>query len=82
MAKNTSILLGDYFENFINGMVQTGKFSSASEVVRTALRMFEQEEAKKLELIRELEKGEKSGIAKDFNRDSFFKKLKATHLKK
>jgi antitoxin ParD1/3/4 len=82
MAKNTSILLGDYFENFINGMVQTGKFSSASEVVRTALRMFEQEEAKKLELIRELEKGEKSGIAKDFNRDSFLKKLRATHLKK
>jgi len=82
MAKNTSILLGDYFENFINGMVKTGKFSSASEVVRTALRMFEQEEAKKLELIRELEKGEKSGIAKDFNRDAFLKKLKAKHLKK
>lgn len=82
MAKNTSILLGDYFENFINGMVQTGKFSSASEVVRTALRMFEQEEAKKLELIRELEKGEKSGIAKDFNRDAFLKKLKAKHLEK
>jgi len=82
MAKNTSILLGDYFENFINGMVQTGKFSSASEVVRTALRIFEQEEAKKLELIRELEKGEKSGIAKDFNRDAFLKKLKAKHLKK
>jgi antitoxin ParD1/3/4 len=82
MAKNTSILLGDYFENFINGMVQTGKFSSASEVVRTALRLFEQEEAKKLELIRELEKGEKSGIAKDFNRDAFLKKLKAKHLKK
>lgn len=82
MAKNTSILLGDYFENFINGMVQTGKFSSASEVVRTALRMFEQEEAKKLALIRELEKGEKSGIAKDLNRDAFLKKLKAKHLKK
>jgi antitoxin ParD1/3/4 len=82
MAKNTSILLGDYFENFINGMVQSGKFSSASEVVRTALRMFEQEEAKKLELVRELEKGEKSGIAKDFNRDAFLKKLKAKHLKK
>jgi antitoxin ParD1/3/4 len=44
--------------------------------------MFEQEEAKKLELIRELEKGEKSGIAKDFNRDAFLKKLKAKHLKK
>ncbi|MCB0511809.1 MAG: type II toxin-antitoxin system ParD family antitoxin [Bacteroidetes bacterium] len=47
MAKNTSILLGDYFDNFINKQVQSGKFSSASEVVRAALRMFEYEESKK-----------------------------------
>lgn len=44
MAKNTSILLGDYFDNFINQQIKTGKFSSASEVVRAALRMFEHEE--------------------------------------
>ena len=65
MAKNTSILLGDYFDNFINQQVKTGKFSSASEVVRAALRMFEHEESKKTELIRELKKGEKSGFVKD-----------------
>jgi antitoxin ParD1/3/4 len=82
MAKNTSILLGDYFENFINGLVKTGKFSSASEVVRTALRMFEQEETKKTELIKELIKGEKSGFVKDFNRDTFLKNLKEAHLNK
>ncbi len=46
MAKNTSILLGDYFDNFINQQIKKGKFSSASEVVRTALRMFEHEEKK------------------------------------
>ena len=44
MAKNTSILLGDYFDNFISQQVKTGIFSSANEVVRTALRMFEHEE--------------------------------------
>ena len=44
MAKNTSILLGDYFDNFISQQVKTGKSSSASEVVRTALRMFEHKE--------------------------------------
>jgi len=81
MAKNTSILLGDYFENFIDGLVKTGKFSSASEVVRTALRMFEQEESKKTELIKELIKGEKSGFVKDFNRDTFLKNLKEAHRK-
>jgi len=82
MAKNTSILLGDYFENFIDGLVKTGKFSSASEVVRNALRMFEQEESKKTELIKELIKGEKSGFVKEFNRDTFLKNLKEAHTNK
>jgi antitoxin ParD1/3/4 len=40
MAKNTSILLGDYFDDFINQQLKSGRFSSASEVVRTELRMF------------------------------------------
>ena len=79
MAKNTSILLGDYFDKFINSQVKTGKFSSASEVVRAALRLFEQQETKKAELINELIKGEKSGFVKDFDRDSFLKNLKEKH---
>jgi antitoxin ParD1/3/4 len=37
MAKNTSILLGDHFEDFISKQVKEGRFSSASEVVRAAL---------------------------------------------
>jgi len=64
-------LLGDYFDDFINSQLKTGRFSSASEVVRAALRLFEQEENKKTELIKELKKGEKSGFIKDFNKDSF-----------
>ena len=75
MAKNTSILLGDYFEKFINKQIKTGKFSSASEVIRAALRMFEYEESKKSELINELKKGEKSGFPKNYNRDSFLNNL-------
>ena len=80
MAKNTSILLEDNFETFINGQLQTGKFSSASEVVHAALRLFEQEETKKAELINELIKGEKSGFVKGFNRDTFLQNLKENHL--
>lgn len=82
MAKNTSILLGDYFEKFINQQVQSGKFSSASEVVRAALRMFEHEETKKSELIKALKKGEKSGFVKDFNRDVLLKSLHQKHIAK
>ena len=80
MAKNTSILLGDYFNNFINKQVKSGKYSSASEVIRTALRMLEYEETKKDELIKELKKGEKSGFVKDFDRSSFLEKLHQKHL--
>ena len=75
MAKNTSILLGDYFENFINSQIKTGKYSSASEVIRAALRMFEHEETKKTELIKELKKGEKSGFSTNFDRESFKQEL-------
>ncbi len=82
MAKNTSILLGDYFNNFINHQVKSGKYSSASEVVRTALRMLEYEESKKEELIKELRKGEKSGFIKDFDRTSFLKNLHKEYLAK
>jgi antitoxin ParD1/3/4 len=82
MAKNTSILLGDYFENFINSLVKSGKYASASEVVRSALRMFEEEELKKAELIKELIKGEESGFVKDFNRDAFIENLKKKHVRK
>lgn len=80
MAKNTSILLGDYFDNFINTQIQTGRFSSASEVVRTALRLFEQEENKKSQLIKELKKGEKSGFVEKFDRKKFIKNLHSKYV--
>lgn len=80
MAKNTSILLGDYFDEFISKQIKTGKYTSASEVIRTALRLFEQEEIKKKELIKELKKGEASGFVDDFERKSFLKNLHQKHV--
>lgn len=82
MAKNTSILLGDHFENFIDKEIKGGKFSSASEVVRAALRLFEYEENKKSGLIKELKRGERSGFVKKFNRGKFLDDLHATHASK
>ena len=80
MAKNTSILLGDYFDNFINQQIKSGKFSSTSEVVRAALRLFEYEQSKKAELIKKLKEGEKSGFVNDFNRDTFLENIHKKHL--
>jgi antitoxin ParD1/3/4 len=82
MAKNTSIILSEYYDNFINKQIESGKFASVSEVVRAALRLFEFEETKKAELIKELKKGEKSGFVKNFDRKTFLKDLHQKHTSK
>lgn len=74
MAKNTSITLGDHFEGFIADQVESGRFNSASEVVRAALRQFENSEAKLQRLRKALEEGEQSGIA-DYSYDEFMAEL-------
>lgn len=81
MAKNVSILLGDYFDEFIKKQLKTGKYASASEVVRAALRMFQHEETKRIELIKELKKGEKSGFIENFDRNEFLNTLQKKHMK-
>lgn len=64
MAKNTSISLGDHFEQFIAGQVDSGRYGSASEVVRAGLRLLETTESR-LEVLRNaLVVGERSGRAK------------------
>ena len=67
MAKNTSILLGEHFEKFISQEVSSGKYSSASEVVRTALSILESEEERKSALIKALVRGEKSKRVENFD---------------
>ena len=80
MSRNTSILLGDYFEEFIASEVSSGKYNSASEVIRTALRLLEVEEAKKKYLNKALDKGEKGGFEKNFDPKAHLKKLHSKFL--
>ena len=80
MAKNTSILLGDYFENFINEAISSGRFSSASEVVRTALRLLELEEQKIKKFRDEIEIGEKSGMVSNFDSEAHLDNLNKKYL--
>tara|TARA_R110000803_G_scaffold191318_1_gene253971 strand:- start:615 stop:869 length:255 start_codon:yes stop_codon:yes gene_type:complete len=62
MAKNTSVTLGDHFDQFIKQQLNTGRYGSASEVVRAGLRVLEDQEAKLLNLRNMLIQGEQSGV--------------------
>lgn len=59
MAKNVS--LGDYFDDFVEQKVRSGRYATASEVIRDGLRLLEkqdQREAERLAILRaEIRKG-------------------------
>ncbi|WP_332400537.1 type II toxin-antitoxin system ParD family antitoxin [Vibrio metschnikovii] len=74
MAKNTSITLGEHFDGFITNQIQSGRYGSASEVIRSALRLLENQETKLQTLRQLLVEGEQSGDA-DYDLDSFINEL-------
>ena len=71
MPKNTSMSLGDHFADFIDSQVQTGRYGSASDVVRAGLRMLEEHETKVKALQDALIEGEQSGEPTEFDFDDF-----------
>ncbi|WP_448547650.1 type II toxin-antitoxin system ParD family antitoxin [Thalassotalea fusca] len=74
MAKNTSVTLGEHFDQFISQLVSSGRYGSASEVVRAGLRALEDQEVKMLNLRNMLVEGENSGVA-DYSYDSLISEL-------
>lgn len=74
MSKNTSMTLGEHFDGFIANQIKEGRFASASEVVRAALRMFEDNERKIAVLRQLLDEGEKSGTA-EYSYESLMNEL-------
>jgi antitoxin ParD1/3/4 len=74
MAKNTSITLGDHFDGFIASQIKTGRYGSASEVIRSALRLLETHETKLDTLRQALDEGERSGVA-DYDLEDLISEL-------
>jgi len=73
MNKNTSISLGDHFNNFIDTQLNIGRFNSTSEVVRAGLGLLEDRESRLAELRQRLAVGEEQanrGEFVDYNLDS------------
>lgn len=65
----SSYVIGDHFEAFIKEQIRQGRYASASEVVRDALRVLEDRErlrAAKLDALRsEIQRGADSGAGID-----------------
>lgn len=79
MARNTSVSLGDHFADFIDTQVRTGRYGSASDVVRAGLRLLEEHEAKVRALQDALVAGEESGPAVPFDNEAFLNRMHARH---
>ena len=71
MPKNTSVSIGDHFADFIDRQVKTGRYGSASDVIRAGLRLLEENETKIQALQAALAEGEQSGPAEDFDFNAF-----------
>ena len=77
MVRNTSVSLGDHFVGFIDERVASGRYNSASDVIRAGLRLLEEHEAR-VEALREaLIEGEQSGSASPFDFDAFIDRKKS-----
>ncbi len=77
MSRNTSISIGNYFDNFIQNRISTEIFKNASEVIRAGLRLLEEEENKIIILREAIQEGIESGIAADFDPKSHLEKIKS-----
>jgi len=67
MGKNTSISLGDHFEDYIASQVESGHYGNRSEVIRDALRDHEEKQFKLEALRKALIEGEESGAYRPFD---------------
>lgn len=74
--KNTSISLGNHFDQFISGQLSSGRYKNVSEVVRAGLRLLEDEESKIVALKAAIHKGLESPRIENFDFKENLKNLK------
>ena len=81
MAKSTSVELRAEINAFVSNQVKSGRYGSASEVIRAGLRLLQDEETKMAALRSALMEGENSGPARPFDVNGFIQRKKAWYSK-
>ena len=79
--KNTSVSLGNYFDEFVIGQVTVGRYKNVSEVIRAGLRLLEDEESRSIALKQAIQKGLESPRVENFNFVENLTQLKAVKRK-
>ncbi len=79
--KNTSVSLGNYFDQFVSSQVSVGRYKNVSEVILPGLRLLEDEETKAIALRNEIQKGLESPRVENFNFDENLIQLKVRKRK-
>ncbi|MCC6921264.1 MAG: type II toxin-antitoxin system ParD family antitoxin [Alphaproteobacteria bacterium] len=79
MARTTSLSLGEHFAGFVDAQVESGRYGSASEVVRAGLRLLEEHEAQVRSLQAALVAGELSGEPQPFDNKAFLRRMRTKH---
>lgn len=78
MRRTTSITLGQPLDNFVASLVDSGRYGSASEVVRSALRLLERQENEQQALQQAINAGLQSGIS-PYSLDELAEQVKRKH---
>lgn len=73
MARNTSVTLGQEYEEFIIRKVAEGRFGSTSEAIRAGLRLLEEQEMRLERLRAAIDEGDASGPAVELDFDEFLR---------
>jgi len=80
MARNTSVTLGQHFDNFVSEKITQGRFQTVSEVVRAGLRKLEEDESKLQALREKLQSGEDSLNVEHFDARQLLADLRKKHV--
>jgi len=76
MSRNTSIILGEHFDKFVQDEIKSGRYNSVSEIIRNGLRLLEYQKSRIAAINEALVVGEQSGTPLQFNNEEFKLRMK------